>query len=69
VKSYTYQNGSDFRTITETVVSGIIEDENRSPQEKANAEKVLALELDASYTTSGGATFTRIADDSPPLVV
>lgn len=66
MKSYTYQHGSDFRTLTEDDIRVIVNAEDRSSAEKANARKILALQINDSYTTTGGTTFTRVADDTAP---
>jgi hypothetical protein len=69
MKSFRYENGSDFRIIGEATIRQQIASGSMTPLEIANAEEVLALEINASTRFESGAVFTRVADDSEPMTV
>jgi len=66
MKAWRYENLPHFRTITEEQLRAQMADGSMTPVDLANAEKVLALEIQESVTFESGSKFTRIADDTEP---
>lgn len=67
MRSYRYVNGVHYRVITEDEIRKMLDGDTLKPQQRANAEAVLALDMDQSYEIDSGITYTRIADDSEPV--
>ncbi len=67
MKSFRYENLPTFRVISEADIQKEIDSGRLDERQLANTRQILALDMDESFTTESGSTFTRVADDSEPV--
>jgi len=68
MKSFRYVNGSDYRQVTEEQVQISIDALPPESPLRANGAAVLKLAIGETATFESGVQWTRIADDSEPIV-